>query len=416
MITFYSGTPGSGKSFHIAKSIIFALRTMRNNVISTVNVNTDMISKFGRRKIGDFVYKSILELTPKFLYEYAIKNHKKGKEGQTLLVIDECQILFNPREYQIKGRQDWVLFFTKHRHLGYNIILSSQFDRLIDRQIRSLFEYEIKHRKANNLGLLFMLPFTFFVCIEYWYGVRLVISRSFMLYRKSVASIYDSYVMYDDFEQEFNYVLSDNKDKKSKEDRKYNKDNNNKSLAAAATLFVEPELVVSDALLQTEFVSADAQSQQEPLQTELVAADAQSHQEILFEQQQVLKGKQVLKGMYKKYEDHEYYFIDLIRNERNKLDSPDYDWINTLSSEEQSNLRDEIVYSEYIKHGGDSSLYDEFFKLSSDSQVGVGGSPPERKRRGVDKEHQKSDNFISRMFDKLTKFFKPAMELADIKD
>jgi zona occludens toxin (predicted ATPase) len=204
MISFYSGTPGSGKSFHVAKKIIFALRTLKQNVISTVDVDLDLISKNGRKKIADFTYIPILDLHPKFLYEYAFKNHCKGKEGQTLLIIDECQILFNPREYQRNNRADWILFFTRHRHLGYNIILISQFDRLIDRQIRSLFEYEIRHRKVNNLGILFFLPFTAFVCIETWYGVRgVTISSRFMLYRKKIAAIYDSYAMYDEYTKEF---------------------------------------------------------------------------------------------------------------------------------------------------------------------------------------------------------------------
>ena len=200
MITFYSGTPGSGKSFHLAHDIRFNLRHGKN-VISTVNVDLNIISKNGRKRIGDFTYVSIMELDVKFLYQYAFKNHVKGKEGQTLLIIDECQILFNPRDYSNKKRPDWILFFTKHRHLGYNIILISQFDRLVDKQIRSLFEYEVKHRKANNL--LLFLPFTFFVLIEYWYGARVVISKRPLLFRKSVASIYDSYTMYDDFAKEF---------------------------------------------------------------------------------------------------------------------------------------------------------------------------------------------------------------------
>ncbi|MCL2189881.1 MAG: zonular occludens toxin domain-containing protein [Defluviitaleaceae bacterium] len=200
MITFYSGTPGSGKSFHMAKQIQDKLRFGRN-IISTVNIDVNKVSKNGKKKIGDFVYVPIMELHPKFLYKYAIKNHQKGKEGQTVIIIDECQIIFNPRDYQSKGnnRAEWILFFTKHRHLGYNIIMTSQFDRLVDRQIRSLFEYEITHRKINNYGLLFLLPWTFFACIEYWYGNKMIISKRFLKFNKKTASIYDSYTMFDEF-------------------------------------------------------------------------------------------------------------------------------------------------------------------------------------------------------------------------
>jgi len=206
MIKFYSGTPGSGKSLHTAEDIITTLRR-RRNVISTVNVDLNVISRNGSKKIGEFIYIPILELTPKFLYTYAFKNNRKGKEGQTLIVIDECQILFNPREHQRNNRAEWILFFTKHRHLGYNITLVSQFDRLVDRQIRSLFEYETKHRKLNNV--LFLLPFTVFVLIEYWYGVGMMVSKRFMFYKKHTASVYDSYVMYDEFAREYAELATD---------------------------------------------------------------------------------------------------------------------------------------------------------------------------------------------------------------
>jgi hypothetical protein len=70
---------------------------------------------------------------------------------------------------------------------------------MVDRQIRSLFEYEIKHRAANNFGFLWMIPLKFFVHIEYWYGAKLVNRRNLCLFRKKYANIYDSYVMFDDF-------------------------------------------------------------------------------------------------------------------------------------------------------------------------------------------------------------------------
>jgi hypothetical protein len=182
----------------MAQEIQLKLRFGRN-IISTVNIDTGIVSKNGKKRIGDFVYIPILELKPEFFYSYAYENHRKGRAGQTTIIIDEAQIIFNPREFQRKERADWILFFTKHRHLGYNIIMISQFDRLIDRQIRCLFEYEVKHRKVNNYGILFLLPWTFFIAIEYWYGNKMVISRRFIRYKKKTAAIYDSYVMFDDF-------------------------------------------------------------------------------------------------------------------------------------------------------------------------------------------------------------------------
>jgi len=199
MIKFYSGTPGSGKSYHTATEILYTLRS-KKNCITTVEINMDYVSGNGKRKTGIYKFIPILDLDVKDLYTFAIQNHRKGKEGQTLIVIDECQIIFDSRGFQKKDRAEWILFFSRHRHLGYDIILISQQDRMIDRQIRGMFEYEYRHRKVNNYGWMWLIPFTYFVVVQYWYGTRsLRISSQFIRYRKKVAKIYDSYTMFDDY-------------------------------------------------------------------------------------------------------------------------------------------------------------------------------------------------------------------------
>jgi hypothetical protein len=198
MVTFYSGTPGSGKSYHMATEIKFKLRLGRN-IICTENIDINKVNENGKRKIGNFTYVPIEEINTQFLYKYAYENHKEGKEHQTLIIIDEAHVIFNPREWQRKDRTEWLRFFSWHRHIGYDIIIVSQNDRQVDRQIRSQFEHEIKHRKVNNMFMMgFLLP-TIFICIETYYGNKEIISRRFMMYKKKIGSIYNSYVMFKKF-------------------------------------------------------------------------------------------------------------------------------------------------------------------------------------------------------------------------
>lgn len=223
MIYLYSGTPGSGKSLHTAKDIVRKLRRghrvianfqvneeiirstpikkILKRIISLLHLKIDLNGKF-ERKIGTFVYKDNPELTVKFLVKFAKENHKRGKEGQTLLIIDECSVLFNPREFTRKDRNTWIKFFQHHRKFGYNVILISQNDRLIDRQIRSFIEYDVKHRKANNygsIGMLFsLIGVKLFVAVSYWYGVREKCGVEFFTFRKEYSRIYDSFAMFDD--------------------------------------------------------------------------------------------------------------------------------------------------------------------------------------------------------------------------
>ena len=153
---------------------------------------------------GKLIYLQDEEITIQFFIRYALDFHKEGKEGQTTIVLDECQRYFNCREFGRKDRNDWVTFFSMHRHLGYNIIMITQNDKLIDKQIRAMVEYEIKHRKLNGNGfggtLLMFTGMKWFIAIETWYGVRMKLGQTMFSYRKKYGQIYDSY-------RKFNEIL-----------------------------------------------------------------------------------------------------------------------------------------------------------------------------------------------------------------
>lgn len=196
MISLFSGTPGSGKSLHVAKEI-------RDRAIlgkpTIANFPTNLI----KYKRADFTYCPNDEMTPDFLIRYSqryFQNHR-FKEGAIVVVIDECQLIFNAREWQQTGRAQWLSFFTQHRKYGYNIVLIAQFDRMIDRQIRSLIEYEYIHRKASNYGIggiIFSLVSggNLFVAVQMWYPLKARIGSEFFHARKKYWSIYDSYATF----------------------------------------------------------------------------------------------------------------------------------------------------------------------------------------------------------------------------
>lgn len=197
MIYFFSGTPGSGKSLDMARCILADLRLHR-----PVICNFDVYLPKRLKKYSKFLHcMDNTEITVDFLRSFADSYYKEHSfhEGAISLYLDECQLLFNARSWNVSGRSEWNKFFTNHRHLGYNIILGAQFDRMIDRQIRSLFEYEIVHRKVNSLGLkglffrvLFLAP-TLFLRISFYYPLHEKLHVEFYRYNKAWASIYNSY-------------------------------------------------------------------------------------------------------------------------------------------------------------------------------------------------------------------------------
>lgn len=204
MIWLYSGTPGSGKSLDTASDIVNKLRRGQR-VICNFPINMKIV-RGAFRKVPDdlFVYKDNPDLTVRFLVDFAKQHHKQGKEGQTLLVIDECSVKFNSREWDKSDRMAWIKFLQHHRKYGYNVILIAQNDRLIDRQIRAFVEYEIKHRKANNfgtIGLLFTLfHIPLFAAVEYWYGVNEKCGVRFFTFNRRYAKLYDTFKIFEDVE------------------------------------------------------------------------------------------------------------------------------------------------------------------------------------------------------------------------
>lgn len=199
-IWLYTGTPGSGKSYHAARDIVKRLRK-GGGLIANFPVNEDYVKK-RKTKVE---YWDNSELTAERLVAHALEHHKIGKEGQTLVVIDECQIIFNCRDFGRKDRNAWVQLFAQHRKLGYNFILITQADRMIDKQIRSLVETEVKHRKLNNYGFggmilsLFTVGSAWFIAIDYWYGGnKLKLGANVFRYQKKYEKVYDSYRLFAD--------------------------------------------------------------------------------------------------------------------------------------------------------------------------------------------------------------------------
>ncbi|MBE6890185.1 MAG: hypothetical protein E7485_09255 [Ruminococcaceae bacterium] len=196
MITLYTGTPGSGKSYTAADMIDRALRR-GIPVIANFEINVDP-----KKHKGEFVYIDTLKLDPAFFMDYAQRHFdpKKG-EGQGLIFIDEAQIPFNPRtgfgSKDSNSRMAWINLFSKHRHYFWNIVLITQHDRMIDRQIRTLVEVEKKHRDLKNYGIKgFYMMLIFrkrFVQVSYWYTIQEKIGSQFFRISKRICKLYDTF-------------------------------------------------------------------------------------------------------------------------------------------------------------------------------------------------------------------------------
>ena len=222
MVSFYTGTPGSGKSYHLAQLVYDKLRYQDINIIANFEINLDAVAltnlgylkqritdKFGikfhkynkRRLKGRFYYWDNSQITVDNLLAFAAENHARKARNvdaaQTLVLIDEAGIVFNCRGFGDRSRQKWVNFFAKHRHYNYDIVLCCQFDRQVDKQIRCCVEYEQIHRKLKNFQFLGWLASTLaggnlFVICENWYMNHLKCGNHLLRYSRRIAALYDT--------------------------------------------------------------------------------------------------------------------------------------------------------------------------------------------------------------------------------
>lgn len=204
-IDLYSGTPGSGKSLHMAQDIYNCLRNGKN-VIANFRIDETAIKPRFGKKLGLFVCMDNKQLTIDHLQSFAFEKHRVDKNGyfyerQTYIFIDEAQILFNARSWNEKGRDEWIYFFTQHRKFGFEIVIVAMCDRFLDRQIRTCIENEYKHRKINNFKffgklLAVLSGGNLFISVHYWYPVKEKADTSFFRGKNKYYRLYNSYKIF----------------------------------------------------------------------------------------------------------------------------------------------------------------------------------------------------------------------------
>lgn len=221
MLNLYSGTPGSGKGYHMADRIYKVLRHTRLNIICTCPIDLDTLAltrlgwvkkrvhdRFGinfrnynKVKLkGNFYYWNYNQMTVENLLLFAQRNHEENHpvdKYQTLVLIDEGGLVFNCRDFGAKERAAWIKFFPVHRHCGYEIVVACQFDRQIDRQIRNCVEMEYRHRDLTVLPFLNFLRlfhWRIFLCFGYWYSTRQgnKLSTDLFFFRPRIGAIYNT--------------------------------------------------------------------------------------------------------------------------------------------------------------------------------------------------------------------------------
>lgn len=206
MITVYTGTPGSGKSLHVAKDIYNILKfkkyaiVITNILIKEDKFNLEQYERYIYIETGKVNVYDIWELSENWYNQHEYLSLNK-LENCVYLILDEAQLLFNARAWQSNSKLGWTEFFSLHRHVGLKVILITQMLTNLDKQVRGLVEFECIHYKIKNMGYigLFFNLICFgglFRYVEYWTPKNEKIQSYFFKYKKYLGDLYDTHALF----------------------------------------------------------------------------------------------------------------------------------------------------------------------------------------------------------------------------
>lgn len=201
MLYTYTGTCGSGKSYHATKEIIWRLNH-NNLVVTNLELDINKLLKYHKKLSREQLEKNLVilpndKITPRALYEIAINNYKRVKKF--LLLIDEAADMFNTREWNKADRMGWLKFFRMHRHLFYDVILVAQSRKMIDKQIAYLFDTDVQHRNISEYGFLGTLCAVFlpklFVAVGVYVPLKTKSFAQSVWLKKKYYDCYDTFTL-----------------------------------------------------------------------------------------------------------------------------------------------------------------------------------------------------------------------------
>jgi len=202
VITVYTGGVGSGKSYHALLEGLKRVYCIPSKyVVANFPMKLSRNLRKRRREIERWIYMEEIDVDK--LIRIAVEKNAIGKESKILLIIDEAGLFFNSRDWMIKSqeRKEWIKFFSQSRKIGYDVILVTQESRMIDRQIRSMADQEVKHIRAGSIWYFKILELLFmtkvFITVLYFNRTRLAGIPSIILMLKWIARRYDTMKLFD---------------------------------------------------------------------------------------------------------------------------------------------------------------------------------------------------------------------------
>lgn len=158
-----TGGLGSGKTLVSVGRIqqyLFRGRRVATNLNLDLSELLSSRSKMGAVRLSDFPTIKDFECIGRGHYEPDKRrpgHYAKDEKYNGLIVLDECAVFFNSREWNDKGRPAAIAWLRHARKLGWDVIFITQDVSSIDKQLRAgLIEHEGVCKRADRLSIPFI--------------------------------------------------------------------------------------------------------------------------------------------------------------------------------------------------------------------------------------------------------------------
>lgn len=198
-LEIFDGRPGDGKSYHAMCLKILPHLARGGYVATNIEVRPDGVAAWIKARTGRVFKPERL----RFLEDHEVANFHKhipagSEKTQVLVVLDECHLWFNSRDYREndKGHRETFNLATQHRKYFLDIVLISQHFANIDGQFLRLVEglWRFRDFKKWHVPMVpwLKLPFFRFRATKFDRDGKTVVERHWSPFSKLVADTYNT--------------------------------------------------------------------------------------------------------------------------------------------------------------------------------------------------------------------------------